>query len=400
MESTLLSTILNRMNRYQDVSTVEEQYKVRDIDEAIRSLRRTISPPWTLKQTTLKVFDDVLIYPVESDYRELALLDIELDNGEAMPFYENARFVYTSLKQFYEDQNPRNKLCEIWDGSTKYIGVRFDRVGQTSSKVSGNTVSDYTATDDASTPFEETVITRDNANSVGFTVTSSSGTATMTEAMSSFSDGDYKKKYYFRWVYLDAAPTSIELRIGNDTSNYLSSSVTTQFSGQAFKADAWNLLAISLNDATETGTLDSTVFDYAAVILTGASSGTYYLNNAYLRGWTTMDYWYYSSYNIKTSSASLLDQNYFYDPTTEAYSTDDSLVGESEWIDVVTFDAILTTLADNRNKGVIDSITQKRREAWQNLVKRYPDMGNIITTQKYNFGNSPQYDTLADRRSR
>ncbi len=36
MQSTVLSTILSRMNRWQDIERIEEQFKVRDLDNALR----------------------------------------------------------------------------------------------------------------------------------------------------------------------------------------------------------------------------------------------------------------------------------------------------------------------------------------------------------------------------
>lgn len=388
MQSTLLSTILNRMNRYQVASTTEEVYKVRDIDEAIRTLRRTVLPPWTMKQTTIALFSDVLVYPVASDHEQLAMIDRKLGDTPS------ARFVYTSLKDFYEDDNFRNKLCEIWDGGDKFLGARFKDISSQSAKVSTNDPDDWTASDDASTPTEETVNTIDNENTVKITVTYSAGTATLVETAPTTSNSDYKENYYFRKVYFPATvPTSVELRYGNDSSNYLSASVTSQFSGQAFKAGAWNELAFDLDTATLTGTITSTAFDYSVIILTETASGTYYIGPAYLRRWNKMDYWYYSRYNVKTSSSSILNREYFINSSDE-YSISDSLVGEDAWIDVITFDALLTTLGDQKDSGVITRIMEKRREAWERFIEKYPDMSPLVTTRRLQFSNSPAYDFL------
>lgn len=396
MQSTKLSTILARMDRYQDVSTVEEQYKVRDIDEAIRTLRRTLQPPWVIKQTTIAIFKDVLVYPVATDHAYLAMLEQSLNAGNPSSFKPNLNAQYTSLQQFYLDRSDRNEIVEIWDGGDKQLGVRYQDINASSALVSSTTASNYAATGDASSPTAETVQTIDGSNTVKFTVTLSSGTATMTETIASFSDSDYLKKYYFRWVFLPTVPTSITLRLGNDASNYLSKTVTAQFSGQALKANSWNLLAFNLNSCTTTGTITSTAFDYAVLTLTGAASGTYYIGPAYLRGYKNLDYYYYSFYNIKSASASTLDKQFFFNDTTNAYTTSDALVGEAEWIDVITFDAILTSLGDNKNSDVIGLINKKRVAAWEALELRYPDMSPVIITSRWDFGNNPALDNLRD----
>ena len=386
--------LLNRMNRYQVAATTEEQYKVRDIDEALRTLRRTVLPPWAIKQTTIALFKDVLVYPVAGDHEQLAFIDRQLEDGTSRANRPSARFVYTSLKEFYEDDNFRNKLCEIWDGGDKFIGARYKDLDSQSAKVSTNDPDSWTASGDASSPTEETVNTIDNENTVKITVTYSSGTATLVESAPNTSNSDYKEYYYFRWVYFPATvPTSVQLRYGNDASNYLSKSVTTQYSGRGFKAGAWNLLAFDLDTATLIGTITSTAFDYSTIIATVTASGTYYIGPAYLRRWHKLDYWYYSRYNVKTSSSSQLDREYFIN-SSDVYSTSDSLVGEDAWIDVITFDALLTTLGDQRDSGVINMIAEKRRQAWEQFIEKYPDLQPVITTRRQQFSSDPLHNLL------
>src|SRR4030042_1159647 len=106
MQSTLLSVIISQMNAFQDIEKVPEEFKVRQLDNALRALRRDTVFPWTLQQGTLKVFDDVLVYPVASAHDELAYLE----DSKADSYAKKARFAYTSLQQFYEDnQSNRNQ---------------------------------------------------------------------------------------------------------------------------------------------------------------------------------------------------------------------------------------------------------------------------------------------------
>ena len=200
LQSVTLDNLLNRMNRYQDVATVEEQYKVRDLDQAIRTQRRAIKPPWALKKTSLRLFENVLVYPVPPDYDYLAYLDNPLINqtSPSQLGQQSAYFVYTSLEQFYEDTNNRNKLCDIWDSGSHYIGIKYWPLNASSALVSDTTLANYSASGDASGLFDETVITVDNTDSIGFTVTNSSGSALISETIPTpISDTAYKSKYYF-----------------------------------------------------------------------------------------------------------------------------------------------------------------------------------------------------------
>lgn len=381
MQSITLSDLLDRMNRYQKIAVIEEQYKVRDLDEAIRTLRREFQTPWSLKKSTLRVFDDVLTYPVADDHDQLAYLDNQLDSNNL--YDTKARFFFTSLQQFYENPDYRNDLAEIWDGGTKYLGVRYKTLNAGSQRLSGKTLANYAASGDASGLALDGVIFKEDNQSISFVNTPSTNVATVVDSFTSFSDSEYKRKYYFRWIYLTALPTSITLKFGNDSSDYLYKILTTQFSGQGFKVNDWNLLGMDLNTATPVGTITNTAFDWESVSLNSAPIGNYYIDNSYLRDWTLMDYWYYSTYYCMSSVASVADQEYFFNGAS--YALDTSLIGDINYIDVVLYDAILTGLADSEDKGVIELINSKRKQAWVKLEENYPSMKPIIITSKHTF---------------
>jgi len=388
-ELTNLSTLINRMQRWQVLSTVEEQYLVRDLDEALRTLKRTIRPPWNLKKGSLKVFSGVLEYPVASDHDELAFLD---DPKNPSYYSDRPRFRYTSLKEFYENPDDRNDLAEIWDEGTKYLGVRYNPIdGDQAVRLDDAEDDDYwTGSGDAGTPVEDTTFYKFGNGSIRVPITSSTGTATIKNTLlTAYSDSEYKKKYHFKWVYLDAVPTSITLRLHIDASNYLETSgITTQFNGQSLKADSWNLVAQDLNTATETGTVSTTSsFAYEECDLVGASTGTYYFDKSEILEWSLMDYWYYSNYNIATVGEEVANQEYFMN-SSEVYSTDSQLVGDSEWADVIMYEAMLIALTDKEVKeNVMSLIYSKRNQAWDDLISKYPSLEPLMTTLKYGFTN-------------
>jgi len=387
MQSTLLSVLISRMQRWRDIANVEEQYLVRDLDSSIRELRRNFQFPWTLQKGSLKVFNEVDTYPVASDHDEMAY--IEKDNIET--YSQTARFFNTDMKQFQQNmENQRNIMTEIWDGGTKMIGLKYKNGTLQSQTLStAETVADYAVSGDATAVAKDTVMYKRGSASMKITITSSAGTATITnDTISTFSDTKYKSKYQFRWIYLDAVPTSITMQIRTDASNYLATTVTTQFSGQALKADQWNLIAQNLDEATETGTFDNTSIAAEAIVLTGAGTGTYYLDESNLREWELMDYWYYSMYNVMLTGSTSADQEYFYN-SSEVYSTDSSLIGDSEWIDTTMYDAILTGINAKENAQVFGFISRKRQDAWSEVMKKYPSLTPLITSKKYRYENNP-----------
>lgn len=388
MRSTLLSTILSRMDRWKDAENVETQYKVRDLDSSIRELKRTVQPPWTLVKGSLRVFPGVKEYPIASGHDELAYLD----KDKIESYADAARFYFTSLQQFYEMVNAtRNLLTEIWDQGTKMLGVDYKDEGLSSQKLNGAEVaSEYTGSGDAGTPVKDTVLFKKGNASMRVPITLNTSSASIKNTFTSFVDAKYKSKYHFKWIYLFAVPTSIELRFQVSDSVYLKTTgITTQFSGQAFKAGQWNLIAQDLSTATEVGSI-STASSWASekIILIGAATGNYYIDESNLREWILLDYWYYSRYFVQLLNSSVPDQEFFFN-SSEVYSTDSSLVGDDEWIDVIMYDALMITINEKEDDNVYNEIRRRRETAWAKLEEKYPDMTPLIITNRHRFNNNP-----------
>lgn len=369
------------MNRWPTIATIEDQFKVRDLDDSLRKFKRKINFPWDLVKGTLRVFEGVLVYPVANNHDELAYLDENKD----VQYGDKPRFRYTSLPEFFEDPDNRNDLAEIYENGTKMLGVRYTPKNSSSLLVNNaETASQFTASLDASAITLDNVVYKQGSGSIRFTNTVSAGTAAVSNTSTSVNDTNYKRKYYFRSIFLDAVPTSISMQYGNDNANYLSTTVTTQFSGQPFVADDWNLIAMDLNTATVTGTINPTAFDYEYILLTGAASGTYYIDASYLRSWDLLDYWYYNTYRVKTVGQTSPSQEYCYN-SSDVYSPDSEIVGDSEWIDVIMYEAMLSSISEKENKVLFDTFTAKQDDAMSDLYENYPSLKPLIITGTWNF---------------
>jgi len=386
MQSTVLSTILSRMNRWQDIERIEEQFKIRDLDNALREQKREINPPWTLRKRTLRIFSGVVEYPVADDHDELAFL--EPQNIES--YRDSARFYNTSIKQFVQQVNStRNLLSEIWKDGSKILGVNY-KTKQVGSQLlsTAEVASDYTASEDASDITKDNVVAKKGNSSIRFNVVNSAGMAVVKNTFTAFLDTKYKNKYHFRYIYLGGVPTSIDLRLQTDDSNYLTGNITTQFGGQVLKINDWNLIAVDLNTATEVGSFDNTSIASEMVILNDAPTGVYYLDESSIKEWELFDYWYYGLNSIITLGNTSPDQKYLFN-SSEVYSTDSKIVGDDEWIDAIMYDAMLVSINEKENSVIYQEIKGRREKAWTKLTERYPSMVPVIVTQKYRFNHNP-----------
>jgi len=114
----------------------------------------------------------------------------------------------------------------------------------------------------------------------------------------------------FYWVYLPSASaiTSIDLRWGDDSSNYWNATSTTQHFG-AFQ-DGWNLIKAEWDGATETGSPDSSAVVYARITITydGTADTDIRIDNITSNLGSIYDLKYYSNYMFETSAGVDIEQ--------------------------------------------------------------------------------------------
>ena len=112
----------------------------------------------------------------------------------------------------------------------------------------------------------------------------------------------------FVWAYVSSTTnlTNYILRLGNDSSNYYSITVTTTNEGTAFE-DGWNLLRFDMSSKSETGSVDDDNCDYCALYMTkdGAkiSETDYRFNNLIIQKGVHFSTVYYSKYPWITNAS-------------------------------------------------------------------------------------------------
>lgn len=113
----------------------------------------------------------------------------------------------------------------------------------------------------------------------------------------------------FMWVYIPdtSIMTSIDLRWGNDSSNYWNSTETTG-SNSDFET-GWNLIRFDWNGATETGSPDSSAIDYlrATINYDGTTDTDLRIDNIMSKLGDIYELEYYSKYLFKDSSGNWIE---------------------------------------------------------------------------------------------
>lgn len=375
--------MINKAKARQSLNTIDDTVFARFFDEFLQTDQTFYKYPFRRKKIKVRVFDGVYFYAVPIDYEDLAFLDNDEDHYE-----QRARFRFETFSEFLQNKDYRNRWGEIWDNGVPYLGIRYDGGSRalTSRLLNqAETATEWTASGTATSPVLDNVIYDEGDGAIKFTVTA--GTATMKNTLPNATTvANYKRNYHFKKIYLDSVPTSITLRIHVNASNYVETTgITTQFDGSPLVAGQFNLISHDLNEGTVTGTVsDDPTFTYEEFDLVGASAGTYYVDASYLRQWQQIDLWYYSKNACVTSGG--VEQEQFYDTSSDTYDLETALIGPPEWVYVVIYGGSILALRDKQENQEAEALENSQfAKAIEALKKRYPTTKAIPTDQMWRF---------------
>ncbi len=165
------------------------------------------------------------------------------------------------------------------------------------------------------------------------------------------------------WTYI-TSPTNLTnfiIRVGSDSSNYYSKTVTTQSDGTAFVA-GWNLLNFNIATFTTTGTPVDTAIDYCAIYMTktaGKISETgYRFDQILFRRGEINNLYYYSRYGWQSS--------------TGTYKENSTLDTDYLNADTDEYELILAKCAEIAAEEVDeDTVSQKQASRYKNIKRQY-----------------------------
>lgn len=171
----------------------------------------------------------------------------------------------------------------------------------------------------------------------------------------------------FVWAWITSATnlTNYILRLGNDSSNYYSMTVTATNEGTAF-VTGWNLLRFDFSGKSTTGTVTDTACDYAAIYMTktaGKISETdYRFDHIMVKLGQIFNLIYYSKYPWQTSGGT-----YIADSTADS----DYLNVDTEEFDIIVEKCV--ERCANEVREDTDAINARRdfREAVSEYRKIY-----------------------------
>lgn len=248
------------------------------VNRAVRAVNADIDLRSAKRSATLSpnLFSEVYRYVAPTDIRGEKLIDLrrqtKRSSHEKWTLVDDVNFDrFKGIVPYRVALRDENGLKLL-----RADGVEGDKKKVLHECQSLTTNGTVTASADASNLTIDTANHISGGSSINFDMAKGAATGVVT-----FTDiddvdlSDYEDKgSVFAWVFIpdysDAQAetvTNFILRVGNDSSNYVHRTITTNNEGQTFY-DGWNLLRFDLNGATEVGTVTWTAIDYLVLTVT------------------------------------------------------------------------------------------------------------------------------------
>lgn len=344
----------------------------------LRSLRRkaSLSP---------KLFDEIYDYSAPSDLMAYKIIDIR-------PQVRRTRDTEWSLvpSEEFDRLKPDNAIAIDDFNATRRLKIAGVLDDKTKVIAELDSLSSGGGTWQLFGDGENLTVDSDNyvrgAGSINWDISSAGGTTAgiQNQSLNSFDlDDDYLggNGAAFVWAYINSTTdlTNFILRLGSDTSNYHSKTITAQHDGTAFVA-GWNLLRFDLTSLTDTGTPDDDAITYCALYMTKAagkvSETDYRFDYLVLKKGEIHEVHYYSKYPWQNSSGTYLEN-----------STDDSdlLNGDTDEFQLYILKGISLAGAEVGEDNIADKAERKYKQKMREYQKRNPSEAKIMTSEYYDY---------------
>jgi hypothetical protein len=371
------------------------------INDAVRELLLLMDIRSAKRRAQLapNLFEDVFSYGCPADMKGVAIVDLQRQTDDR-PRQED--FTLVGEQQFDQRKSLREGLVAFTDRDFTrklLISTRIDDqtliVDSLDSTVSSSSTS-WTGVGDA------TNLRTDNQNyvkgdgAIEFDLNAGQTTAGIQNTnLEIFDLTNYiGNGSVFVWVYIvtaDANITGVTLKLGNNTSNYFTRTVTTTNEGLAFQ-QGWNLLRFDLNGITQVGTVTLNTCSFASVYLnklnTKLAETSYRFDNIMVKNGRFYNLIYYSKYPWQTATGTYIE-NSTADTDLLNLDTDEYQLAVEKAVELCgmeTEDANDVELATTRFAALSKKYTQNHPSEAITWTESYYDLASIDGDDRMDYG--------------
>src|SRR3990167_232623 len=259
LEGIAHGTTLNQIKNLSSLARRAARQVISDIDP--RETKR-------IANLTELVHNDVYDYALHSDTKKIVDIRPQVDRAESQRLRHFNSIGFDLKKSLEKGENSFEVRHD--DG---VMSLRLS-LPLTSPPITIDDVDGLTDNGSWAVSGDATNLTEDNTtyltgkSSLNFDLNASGSSGVLTNSTLTqvdLTDHD-EESSLFVWMYFPDASiiTNVNLRWGNDSSNYWNRTVTAPLDQSSFK-NGWNLLQFDWNGATETGTVAPATIDYIRV---------------------------------------------------------------------------------------------------------------------------------------
>lgn len=359
LKDRINSKVHNSINKIVDVDSL--------IIEAGNNLLLAVDSPALIRSTQLTngLYDAVYSYAAPADLKEDKIISLIPQD----PLNQTPAQNYNQTYSKELDLRKELGTLSIDDNSTvrtlKAVGIGL-RAGVTVNDANSLTTNGtWSAGDNAINLAIDTINYVSGNASLKFDISASGSTAYLENStMQAVDLTNYVNTgSAFVYVYIPSTSiiTSVNLRWGNDSSNYYSATATTTQDNTAFIA-GWNLLRFDWAGATETGTVTDTAVDYLRVTFnyTGTATTSCRVDNIVFRLPAIYNLKYYSNYLYRSTAGTWLEK-----PT--ASDDSDIINTDTTGFNMLVAECALLAaqeLAGEDSSFDVDFFKNQKREVW------------------------------------
>jgi hypothetical protein len=263
-------------------------------------------------QLTPDLFNGVYQYACPSDLHDARIIDIPAQATRA-----DGSFGLVPVEQFNVRPQPGDIAIDNYNG-VKTLLIKSQSISPSVTVNNTSAIDSWVSFGDG----ENVIVDNDDFilgnGSISFDISGAGGTTAGiqndnidTLDISAFLGGTGAA---FTWAKINS-PTNITnyvLRIGTDSSNYYTKTITTRSDGNAFER-GWNLLRFDLTGLVETGSVDDENINYVALYMTktsGKISETQYkFNTLIIKKGIIHNVLYYSKFGWQTSTGAYIQNS-------------------------------------------------------------------------------------------
>lgn len=319
MSTFTVQDVLNRTGDWvSNYSTgqVTQAAKIRAVDYSVNHLKRLLGFPQDEVKSTFLYTSDNLYYPCPSDFQEV--IGLFYDSQKAnFPMFGRAwqyRPYQEILRMTGQYPGTANWFSHTTiNGSHQIIMLGTNQMGGQLIESFDSNV--YTASGDANSATNDTNFKYQGSASEKFTLTYSTGTATLTSptVFWDFTSTVNNSGFFNLYVYFPSTNvTNVKFQFGSSPTNYYTQTVTQNANGQSWQLNTWNKLTFATSSAVPTGTPVLTNINFFKIIFTIPSNfGTvagFHVDDLYTTIPDLMDLVYYSTNKGTNLAGSTISQ--------------------------------------------------------------------------------------------